>query len=168
MEQPGGSLGYENQQTRSVMPRSFPPSRSSVRLYWHFHRAVRFGAARFTYIGVSTRWAYLLFDTPPLGYQAVWKGVENMELHTPLFRNQLKNIPCDMTMPLMSLQHKQRGGFTLSINEVPNCNWLNTMINILKGVLLWDQIRAIKILYLWKGFVPVKRFCTWKKGFVHV
>ena len=54
MEQPGGSLGYENQQTRSVMPRSFPPSRSSVRLYWHFHRAVRFGAARFTYIGVST------------------------------------------------------------------------------------------------------------------
>lgn len=57
MEQPGGrvyplkSLGYENQQTRSYA--SFPPSGAllfvavqcgSVRLYWRFHRAVRFGS----------------------------------------------------------------------------------------------------------------------------
>ena len=70
MEQPGGrvyplkSLGYENQQTRDAQSNaSFPPSGAlmfvalrcgSVRFYWRFHRAVRLGSARFTYIGVST------------------------------------------------------------------------------------------------------------------
>ena len=72
----------------------------------HFHRVVRdcslwYSAALFAYIGVSTgnswarsrnkRAAYLFFDTPPLGYQAVCKGGEKVELHTPLFWNQVKN-----------------------------------------------------------------------------
>ena len=47
--------------------------------------AVRFVAALFTYIGVSSTksWAGSQGPgTPPLGYQAAWKGAEKMELYT--------------------------------------------------------------------------------------
>ena len=65
-----------------------------------------------------------------VGFPSRLKGCENVELHTPLFWNHLKNILFGMTRSLISLQHKQRGGLTWSINEIPH--WLNTMTNILK------------------------------------